>query len=110
MADLPTYPKYPSDFSRRNRVILAERLRWPDGALKACSALEDAHPGWRVWWMAENTTPGFERPAGFHAEFKHPFHRTEVTAPTVEAIEALLVDVPDHEWSTSGCDYCRARL
>lgn len=102
-------PKWPSDLVRKNQPLLAERLRWPDGALEACTRLMNGHPGWYVVWMAENTTPGFERPAQFWAEFKHPFHRTEVTAPTVEAIEALLVDIPDHDWSVHGCDWCVSR-
>jgi hypothetical protein len=100
----------PSEFSRRNRAILAERLRWPDGALQACADLEDAHPGWHVSWLAENITPGFERPAGFHASYSHERHRGEAFAATAGELESLLIEVPEHDYSVNGCDWCLARL
>jgi len=104
--------QYPSDLARRrnNQRLIAERTGWPTGALEACVELEDRHPGWFVHWMPENTAPGFERPAGFDAEFDHVEHRTRVSGPTVEAIEPLLVEVPDHDYSVRGCEWCRARF
>ncbi len=103
-------PKWPSDLVKKNQQLLSQRQDWPAGALEACTRLMSKHPGWFVTWMPENTIPGFERPACFVAEYKHPRHQTEVTAPTIEAIDALLVPVPDHDYSMRGCDWCRARL
>jgi hypothetical protein len=107
-----TYPKWPSEFQlrRKNRAVLAVRQHWPEGALQACQDLEEQHPGWYVSWRGENTTPGFERPAGFYATYDHGLHKTEVFSPTLEAVESLLVDVPEHDFSVRGCEWCRARL
>jgi hypothetical protein len=110
-----SYPKWPSEvmLRRKNREIISERLRWPDGALQACVALEDRHPGWQVSWMGESATPGFERPAGFHASYRDEdevFHKPEAFAPTAEELEPLLVEVPEHDYRTGGCAWCFARL
>jgi hypothetical protein len=51
----------------RNRRALAERLRWPDGALEECERLARDHPRWWVVWDRGCTTPGWERPAGYRA-------------------------------------------
>jgi hypothetical protein len=92
-------------FARRNQKILAERLGWPAGALAACWDLENRHPGWHVDWLSENTSPGFERPAGFRAVSRAPVHQHEVTvsAPTAAELEPLMV-VPEH--SVNGCVFC----
>jgi hypothetical protein len=103
----------PSEFSRRNRAILAERLRWPDGALQACADLEDAHPGWHVSWLPENVTAGWERAAGFwatHPGGSHAPGNIEAFAATAAELEPLLVEVPEHTYSGNGCDWCLARL
>lgn len=50
-----------------NRRVIAERLRWPAGVLKACEDLDAEHPGWAVGWLRENCARGWERPAGFCA-------------------------------------------
>jgi hypothetical protein len=92
----------PPTFARRNQRVLAGRLRWPAGALEACWTLEDRHDGWHVSWLAENTTPGFERPAGFRATL-HGVHDVEVDAPTAAELEPLMV-VPEH--SVNGCVFC----
>lgn len=106
-----SYPKWPSDLARKrnNQRIIAEALHWPDGALQACADLEDRHPGWGVSWMHENTTPGFERAAGFYATCEHYTHRVEVNAATAAELESLL-DVPEHDYSVKGCAWCLARL
>jgi len=106
-----SYPKWPSDLARKrnNQRIIAEALRWPEGALQACADLEDRHPGWHVSWRHESTTPGLERTAGFYAKYDHGMHKAEVWAPTAEAIESLL-DVPEHDYSVKGCSWCLARL
>jgi hypothetical protein len=105
-----TYPKWPSDLARKNQRLIAERTGWPDGALEACAELEDRYPGWYISWRRENTTPGFERPAGFYAKYDHSLHVTEVWAPTAEALDSLLVDVPEHDHSVRGWYWCLARL
>jgi hypothetical protein len=91
----------PSDFllRRRNQAVLAERLRWPAGALQACADLEDRHPGWYVSWMIENVTPGWERPAGFHATYEGVHHRAEAFRTDVRDIaEVMAAEIPEHEW------------
>lgn len=110
-----SYPKWPAEFElrRRNRQILAERLRWPDGALQACAELESRHPGWHVSWMTENVTPGWERLAGFSASREtgaHGIKELKAFAPTAQELEPLLIEVPKHDWSARGCAWCLARL
>ncbi|MCM4083025.1 hypothetical protein [Paractinoplanes hotanensis] len=56
-----------SDMPLRNRRLLAERLRWPDGALDECLRIEKDRPGFDVCWFREWTVVGFERAEGFHA-------------------------------------------
>jgi hypothetical protein len=51
-----------TEFKERNREILAERLKWPPGALEAARALEVQHPGYAVYWgtgRPSNPRPGF---------------------------------------------------
>ena len=46
----------------RNRELIAQRLRWPDGALDAARSLEARFPGYRVWWgtgWVTDPKPGF---------------------------------------------------
>ncbi|WP_250034711.1 hypothetical protein [Paractinoplanes maris] len=47
--------------------MIAERVGWPVGAVEACERIEELRPGLRVGWFSENTTRGFECPAGFYA-------------------------------------------
>lgn len=115
MTPYPPYPKWSSDLARKrnNQAIIAAALGWPDGALQACADLEDHHPGWHVSWMGENITPGFERPAGFYATHSggsHTVAKLKAFGATAAELEPLLVEVPEHEWSSQGCDWCRARL
>lgn len=35
---------------QRNRELIAERLKWPAGALAECDRIERDHPGWRAYW------------------------------------------------------------
>jgi hypothetical protein len=98
---MTAYPKWPSELAmkRNNQRLIAERTGWPDGALQACADLEDRHPGWHVSWMNENTTPGWERPAGFYASNPsrgHAVTKNEAFAPTAAELEPLLVEVPEH--------------
>jgi hypothetical protein len=46
-----------------NRVILAERLHWPDGAVGDCEKIDRMHPGWHTSWRREFG----DKPAGFYA-------------------------------------------
>lgn len=101
----PPAPKWPSDRALRaqNKVLLAERLRWPDGALQACQDLEKRYPGWNVHWLGESIRG--RRRAGFHASFDGPFHKVDVYAPTVAELEPHL-DVPEHDFGLRGCAWC----
>lgn len=106
-------PILPADLERKrnNQRILAEAQRWPEGVLQACADLEDRHPGWHVSWMNANTTPGWERPAGFYASYNdHAGHHEKAYAPDAEGMEPLLVEVPPHDSSVHGCDWCWSRI
>lgn len=112
---MPSGKIWPSDLAlkRHNQRLLAERLDWPDGAVQACAELEDRHPGWHVSWIPENTTPGWEHPAGFHASHRTGAHvnkKIEAFAATTAELEPLLVEVPDHDFSVRGCDWCMGRI
>jgi hypothetical protein len=51
-----------TDFKERNREILAERLRWPPGALEVTRQLERQHPGYSVYWgtgRVSDPKPGY---------------------------------------------------
>lgn len=37
----------------RNRVLIAERLGWPDGALEITGELTDKYPGWVFFWCRD---------------------------------------------------------
>jgi hypothetical protein len=106
---MPPTPRWPSDrvLRSQNKVILAERLRWPEGALQACQELEQRHPGWHVTWLNENTRAGFERPAGFHARFDGGRHKVGIYAATTEKLEPEM-DVPEHDYALKGCAWCYA--
>ncbi|WP_250029295.1 hypothetical protein [Paractinoplanes maris] len=65
------------EMALRNRRLLAERLRWPEGALDECLRIEKDRPGYEVTWFGEWRVPGWEREAGFYAwrtEDKDPVH------------------------------------
>jgi hypothetical protein len=62
----------------QNRRLIAERSKWPKGALAACEEIGLAHPLWHVSYLAENKTRGFERPAGFYADRPWSIDREEV--------------------------------
>lgn len=40
------------ELARMNRMIIAERLGWPAGAVEECEKLDDASPGWSITWEA----------------------------------------------------------
>ena len=51
-----------TDFRERNREILAERLKWPPGALEVTRQLERQHYGYSVYWgtgWVSDPKPGF---------------------------------------------------
>lgn len=101
----PPAPKWPSDRSLRaqNRALLAERLRWPEGALQACQELEQRHPGWHVHWLGEAIRG--RRRAGFHASRHVTRHKADVYAPTAAELEPYM-DVPEHNYGLSKCGWC----
>jgi hypothetical protein len=99
-------PKWPSDLARKNQRILAERQQWPAGALQACMNLENRFPGWHVSWLEENTATGFERPAGYWAVFDHGGLRVEVLRADPAQLPEVMAGVPEHDYSTRGCEWC----
>ncbi|MER6891987.1 hypothetical protein [Streptomyces halstedii] len=72
----------------RNRELLAERLRWPDGALEDCRLLEELHPGWHVWFD-RGSIPTKPDPR-YRAE-PPPWPRREgLSAPTASELSELI--------------------
>lgn len=88
---------YPPDdvLAWRNRQIIAERAGWPEGVLEACEETERRFPGWRVWWLAENRYPGWERPACFWAVREAIRGHHEVFAPDAAALEQEILQAPE---------------
>lgn len=73
-----------------NRRAIAERTGWPAGALQACEEFDARHPGWFVTWSAANTTPGWERPAGYTAmRFDSTAARDGIFRWSIAALDAL---------------------
>jgi len=87
------------ELSWRNRRIIAERMRWPAGALEACEEIERTHPGWSPSWHDANIYPGFEAPAGYYAlrlernRGEGPAYGVDAAALTA-AIEAVFSRCP----------------
>jgi hypothetical protein len=104
MMPTPPAPRWPSDHVLRaqNKVLLADRLRWPEGALQACQELERRHPGWHVSWLGERIDG--RRPAGFHASLEG-WHKVHLYAATVDRLEPEM-DVPEHDYGLKGCSWC----
>jgi hypothetical protein len=94
--------------ARKNQKLIAEHTGWPEGALQACWELEGRFPGWHVDWMHENTIKGFERPAGFRA-LHTGIHELTAFAATTDELEPLM-DVPEHDYSYTGCRWCLDRV
>lgn len=60
----------PETLLRNNLAILADRQRWPKGALAACRRIGKEHPGWHCFWMAKWTAreKRFSHAEGFYAQ------------------------------------------
>jgi hypothetical protein len=83
--------------SWRNRRLIAERLRWPAGALATCEMLDRRIRAWTFSWAPASKYTGFERAAGFFA------YRLEDDARVFgEDVAALLAGInaepPPHEY------------
>lgn len=82
----------------RNRRLIAERLRWPAGALDECLRLERECPGFEVAWFGEwkVADPVWCRAEGFYAWFAgdEPLHlgrkRREWYGATAAELKAKL--------------------
>lgn len=61
------------DLAWDNRRLLADRLRWPLGALQECEWIDRDHPGWWAAWMDANAWA--KRPAGYYARRWDGDHR-----------------------------------
>jgi hypothetical protein len=97
----------PLTLGHHSQKILAERQRWPDGALQACWDLELRHPRWRVSWLAENTIRGFERPAGYWAILSNSLHSAEVFREDLAELEQVMESVPEeHDYDIYGLKVC----
>lgn len=76
------------EMAERNRELLAERLKWPDGALEDCRRLEELHPGWHVWF-APGGLPASPDPR-YRAEPPPWPRREELSAPTASELSELI--------------------
>lgn len=76
-----------AELAWNNRRVLAERLKWPAGALETCEEIERKYPGWSLFWMSENKAMGFERVAGFSAVLVGVRRKTELFDPDPERLE-----------------------
>ena len=63
------------ELARMNRMIIALRNDWPDGAVEECEKLEDASPGWGISWSAGGNMT-WTKP-GYYAT-RADWHRTDV--------------------------------
>jgi hypothetical protein len=75
-----TRPKLPPVDPELNRRLIAQRLRWPNGALEEVIGLERDHPEWKIWWTGGGLPVG--SPAGFHASLQRHRQECELHAPT----------------------------
>ena len=64
-------------------LIAAERLKWPDGAVEACDAIEAEYPGWSAYY-ATPITPDYGDPGfyGRHEDMRYPSRRCTGLPPT----------------------------
>lgn len=74
-----------------NRRLIAERLRWPTGALEACAAIEQEFPAWMVWWN-DGALPVAPLP-GYRASLLLHGHRAELYASTADELRAQVATV-----------------
>lgn len=80
------------ELSERNREILAERLRWPKGALAACRRIEATYPGIEAGWFSKWHVPGFEREEGYYA------WRAGTPAGRTAYIDGVPIWIRRNEW------------
>lgn len=82
-----------------NRRLVAERLRWPAGALEACTALAAAHPEWTIYWSAgqpgQPPQPGYRASLRVHGD--HGTRKVELFAPDPADLAARMADVERQE-------------
>jgi hypothetical protein len=98
-------------FIHRNMRLIAERTRWPDGALRTCMELMARFPTWHVAWMPECTTPGFEQPAGFWAIHDGTYHQVEILEADPERMaQRMAQGPPPHDYGVNGCNWCLSHL
>lgn len=87
-----------------NRRLIAERLRWPDGALEHCERIDGTHPGWSTGWQEASAITGFEKPAGYYATARYTARgdygrsfRPEVYGATPDELVAAIETAPPPE-------------
>lgn len=104
----------------RNRRILAERLRWPDGVLEDCERIEDGRPDWAVTFHSSYVSAEAEPDCvtnQFRAE-RYGRPGTVVFCPTAAALDRELarrdttgpLAGTDHQpgrphWGCTSCGY-----
>jgi hypothetical protein len=87
----------------RNEELLAERLRWPPGALAEVRRLQREHPGWNVTWS--NGGAGSWREPGYYAWPRTPWpprrfvHRAR---PAELAVVLEMAPWPSDSWEPPG--------
>ncbi len=81
-----------------NRRVLAERLRWPLGALQECEWLERDHPEWTACWRHACAWSG--KPAGYYARRHNEDGRRypEPYGATPQELVAEMEKAPKRYW------------
>lgn len=66
------------ELRQHNLLLLAERLKWPDGAVEVCQEIEAEFPGWLTHWCGGSTKPHgwYSRHHGHKAREGHEFGAT----------------------------------
>jgi hypothetical protein len=76
------------ELAARNRRILAERLRWSDGAVELCEQLDALNPGWHADWRHAWR----DNPAGFYARHDNHSHlEPEMYGATAGELQAAIM-------------------
>jgi hypothetical protein len=99
----PLHPTGP-ELARRNRRVFAERLRWPEGALEACEAIDQEHPGWTASYR--HAQHGGD-PAGYYANrWVHDPHDPGKYGATPDELRAALPSEHIAERPSWTCALC----
>ena len=79
------------ELGRRNLILLAERLHWPDGALGVVQRLEVAYPEYSAWWGPGR--PASPKPGFYAVRASDSYSRTLYGRDESELATAIQADL-----------------